>query len=315
MTSIEDLGPGGNQKITNNGTMTGFITLAELGGNSFTNNGEFVSRNFSVNNANNIRDIRGVAVNDMGGSNSDVINTADAKLTLGASKSDGFDTSGYYAAGTGVDNRSFSSDIYDFSRKGLLQTQFLNTNSFTNGGLIDLTGSQVGNTLVITSGATASDIGTGTFVSDGGTLKLAAVLNDGDGGAGSVADMLITDRVQLGSAPTTIEVVVKDESNAALTKQNGIQLVQVRDKTASQKVLLPLVAPIPIFITACGQLVRALMPISFTTTEPEQTALTVTGIYVRNSKRQRRLIPNLLLTRFIPVAYPFMKHTRSFCLA
>lgn len=232
ISDMDEMGSVGNFKVTNNGLMTGFVKLGSAGSNHFENTSKFISRNFSANNPDGVRDLRGVAVNDMGGDNSHVVNTASGVLSLGASSAEDFDVTGYYKARTGINNRLFSQDIYDFERKGLLQTQFTNTASFKNEGLIDLTGEQVGNTLVITSSGDAETIGSGTYVS-GGTLKLGAELNDGDGGQGSVADMLIADRVEKGANATTIEVAVKSEANAALTKQNGIQLVQVRDKDYS----------------------------------------------------------------------------------
>ncbi len=230
---LSDMGQTGHQAVSNQGTMTGFFSLGEAGDNSFTNKGQFISRNFSAQKADGVRNQRGVAINDMGGANSDMVNDTTGVISLGASDADTFDATGYYAARTGADNRQFSQDIYDFSRTGLLQSQFLNTRTFTNRGVMDLTGAEIGNTLVITSGSDVSKIGEGTFVSDGGVLRLAAVLNDGDKGQGSKADMLIADRVSLGSAATTIEVVIKDETNEAKTKANGIQLVQVRDKDHS----------------------------------------------------------------------------------
>ncbi|WP_343799935.1 autotransporter outer membrane beta-barrel domain-containing protein [Paenochrobactrum glaciei] len=234
ITDLSDpfMGPVGDFKVTNNGLMTGFVKLGSNGGNYFENTSKFISRNFSASNPDGERDLRGVAVNDMGGDNSHFVNAASGVVSLGASSAENFDATGYYKARTGINNRLFSQDIYDFERKGLLQTQFTNTASFKNEGLIDLTGEQVGNTLVITSSSDAETIGSGTYVS-GGTLKLGAELNDGDGGQGSKADMLIADRVEKGANATTIEVAVKSEANAALTKQNGIQLVQVRDKDHS----------------------------------------------------------------------------------
>ncbi|RAK26812.1 outer membrane autotransporter protein [Falsochrobactrum ovis] len=223
----------GNMTLNNTGEMTGYVTLGALGGNQFFNDNLFVIRNFSDTDGDGNRDLRGVAINDMGGSDSHFVNGSNGMITLGVSDAEDFDATSYYVAATGIDNSPLSPNIYDFSRPGLLQGQFINTESFLNRGLIDLTGAEIGNTLVITSSDDASTIGTGTFIADGGVLRLGAILNDGDGGEGSIADMLIADRVELGSAATTIEVAIRDQASEALTVANGIQLVQVRDKDYS----------------------------------------------------------------------------------
>lgn len=235
-TDTNGPGPTGNQHILNEGLMTGFITLGSAGANTFTNNNRFISRNFTATDPSNSLDrtLRSVAVNDMGGDDSQVVNDELGHIFLGKSDSDdigAYDATGYYRAGTGLNNRRFSEETYDFTRAGLLQTQFLNTQTFTNKGIIDLTGSQIGNTMVITSSGDVETVGTGTFVADGGHLILGAVLNDGDGGAGSIADMLIADQIELGdNGPSTIHVKFTGHDQEALTAANGIQLVQVRDK-------------------------------------------------------------------------------------
>lgn len=235
-TDTNGPGPTGNQHILNEGLMTGFMDLGSDGGNTFTNSSEFVSRNFTATDPTKSHDrtLRSVAVNDMGGDDSHVVNDESGHISLGASDSGdigAYDATGYYRAGTGLNNRRFSEETYDFTRAGLLQTQFLNTQTFTNQGIIDLTGSQIGNTMVITSSGDVETVGTGTFVADGGHLILGAVLNDGDGGAGSIADMLIADQIELGeNGPSTIHVKFTGHDQEALTASNGIQLVQVRDK-------------------------------------------------------------------------------------
>src|SRR5690606_33355964 len=78
--------------------------------------------------------------------------------------------------------------------------------------------------------------GGGVFVSEGGKLYLSAVLNEGLAAGGTVnshADMLIVDSTRLGSAATTIFVSYDPDDLGGLTDGNGIQLVEVLDKTAS----------------------------------------------------------------------------------
>src|SRR5690606_31597825 len=106
------------------------------------------------------------------------------------------DATGFYRPTTGVDNRALPADVYDMTRDGIVQGQLLNLGEFNHAGLIDLRGAEIGNMLLITgAGAAALGPGTGTFVSDGGTLRLrvgarsAGAANPAD----RYADMLIVD--------------------------------------------------------------------------------------------------------------------------
>lgn len=103
---------------------------------------------------------------------------------------------------------------------------------------MDLRGSQVGNTLLMTGNASAAAaVGAagGEFASEGGNLLLNTIFNTGVplGGAGnSFSDVLIVDRTSLAGAATGINVMGRSGPGGE-TPGNGIMVVEVRDATAS----------------------------------------------------------------------------------
>jgi outer membrane autotransporter protein len=236
------IGVAGPLTVTNNGNVTGFVQLGA--GDSIFSNLTPTSldlRHFADTTGNGLRDTKRVAISDFGAGTDQFFNEANGVVRLapvaGATTTD---PSGYYLPTTGIDSRPLEASFYDFNREGLLQGQFANLETFSNAGIIDLRGSGTGNTLVITSGPGVVDgalqPGTGTYVANGGQLLLTTQLNDGiplGGQTNSYSDMLVADQTQLGTAPTGIGITIDQASAGALTPGNGIEVVEVRNKTAS----------------------------------------------------------------------------------
>jgi len=221
--------------VVNDGTITGFVDYANVAGNRFDNRAgaTFHVRHLADTNGDGTRDTRRVAVADFGESSS-IFSNAGTVRVGGAESAATVDGAGYYVPTTGAGARPLETSFYNFGRAA--QAQLVNLGRFEHGGVIDLRGPSIGNALVITSNPAAGGAaGNGVFVSNGGELRLNAVLNAGmpaGGQTGSLADMLIVDGTMLGSAPTRI-MVGYDAAGGAITTGNGIQLVEVRNKAAS----------------------------------------------------------------------------------
>lgn len=233
------VGAAGPLTIVNNGTMTGYVQLG-AGASTFRNlaPSSFDIRHYADTNGDGIRDTKRVAISDFGAGNDQFLNETSGVVRLspvaGAAVTD---ATGYYVPTTGSDSRPLEASFYDFSKDGLLQGQLVNLETFDNAGIVDLRGSVVGNTLVITGNPTAGGApATGLYVSNGGQLLLNSVLNAGiplGGQTNSSSDMLIVDSTQLGAGGATAISVTNVGGSGALTPGNGIQLVEVRNKEAS----------------------------------------------------------------------------------
>jgi autotransporter family porin len=80
---------------------------------------------------------------------------------------------------------------------GPLQGHLIGVQTFINSGIIDLRSNPAaGDVLVITGARQAGVPGTGTYISNGGTLKLDTVLNEG--GAATRSDTLVVDGTRVG---------------------------------------------------------------------------------------------------------------------
>jgi len=214
--------------VANSGAVTGFVELANVAGNRFTNaaGGVFEARHFADTNGDGVRDTKRVAISDFGGTGSRFDNLAGATVRLAqAQGAVAVDAAGYYAPG-GLD-----AGFYSLARSGVAQAQFTNLAAFDHAGTIDLRGPEIGNSLVITgAGSAASGPGGGVFTANGGQLLINTVLNEG--GAASRSDVLVVDGTARGGAPTTI-VIDRREGSGARSTGNGILLVEVRDPAAS----------------------------------------------------------------------------------
>ena len=104
--------------------------------------------------------------------------------------------------------------------------------TFTNSGIIDLQSNPVaGDVLVITGARQAGVAGPGTYVSNGGTLRLDTVLNEG--GAATRSDTLVVDGTSVGAGGATNMVIRNAGGAGALTVGDGILVVQVLDPARS----------------------------------------------------------------------------------
>lgn len=221
----------GSLEFGNAGEVTGNIRFANAAGNRFENTmgGTLTLRHFADTDGDGQRDTRRVAISDFGSGNAVFVNEGVVRLGA-ATGAASIAAGGYYVPATGAGNLALSGP-YDPGR--VEQAQLVNLGTFVHSGIIDLRGVAAGNSLVITSNAAAGGAaGTATFVSNGGELHLSATL-DGSAVGGGYADMLVVDRTALGSAPTSIHLHMSAAAIGAATQGNGIQLVEVRDKSAS----------------------------------------------------------------------------------
>ena len=236
-------GSHGGVTTDNFGTVTGFVAFANTTGAGVTtfNNqagGIFDVRHFADTNGDGTRDVKRVSISSFGGQGSNFNNLAGGLVRFApVAGAPATDATGYYVPTNGIDSRPLEAGFYDLTRDGVAQGQFVNLQTFTNSGTIDLRGPQIGNTLVMTSNPTAGGTpGTGTFIASGGRLLVNTRLNDGiapGGASNSYSDMLIVDRTRMGSGPTSIIVSYDASVPGALTPGNGIEIVEVRDKANS----------------------------------------------------------------------------------
>ncbi|MDR2875848.1 MAG: autotransporter domain-containing protein [Methylobacillus sp.] len=211
--------------INNPGTITGYMTLGN-NANTLNNSGLWNLRNYNA-----PTNTQSVAVSDFGLSDSNVINNT-GTLQLTAVNGAAVNATGAYLPLGNAFNTP--------SAGGSVQGKIVNVLTFNHSGVIDLTANgAVGDVLLISS-SSAAGAGDSVFVSNGGTLKINTVLNEG--GANSKSDMLVLDSTQLGSAPTRI-IVTNVGGLGAQTPGNGIAVVEVLNKTASADGVFALGAP------------------------------------------------------------------------
>ncbi len=218
-------------KILNTGSITGVMTVAPsadgvvTGALSLDNVGVWNLRSFGDTDGDHVRDTWRVAVSDFESLSGNTINnTGVLNMVAQAGTAATFDATGAYLPGGLAANTPVAG--------GAVQAQILGVQTFSNSGLMDLTGggSVPGNVLVISGGHTAGTDGGGVYVANGGAIRLNTVLNDG--GANSVSDVLVVDSTRLGTAATKLQVNAVGGAGA-LTTSNGILLIEVLDKAAS----------------------------------------------------------------------------------
>ena len=204
----------GSDQIENAGTVTGFVQFGG-GDNSFLNNGPFNLRHFADTNGGGVRDTLRVAIADLGtGPNNVFTNNGTLALpaVTGATTLDS--TGQYLPQGNALNAMALG---------GPLQGQIVGASSFVNSGVIDLQANPVpGDVLVITGARKAGSFGNGNFESNGGSLKLDSVLDDG---ALSKSDVLVVDRTNIGAAGPTQIAVRNAGGGGGLTLGNGILVV------------------------------------------------------------------------------------------
>ena len=203
--------------------ITGFVQFTG-GDNSILNNGTFNLRHFADTNGDGVRDTVRVAIADLGtGANNSFTNNGTLALAsvTGAST---LDRTGEYLPLGNANNA--------MALGGPLQGQMIGVTTFTNSGMIDLQSNPVpGDVLVITGGRTAGVAGGGTYISNGGTLMLDTVLNEG--GAATLSDTLVVDGTSVGPKGATQTFIRNAGGAGAETVGDGILVVQVLDPSRS----------------------------------------------------------------------------------
>ena len=212
--------------LNNSGVMTGSLQL-ESGQDTFTNEntGVWNLRRFADTDDDGIRDTLSVAVAQfaVGGSGNSINNRGTINLRNDGGTAVTLDASGAYTTGYAANAMTLG---------GAVQGQILGVQTFSNSGIIDISGANgvAGDVLWISGGHLPGSAGGGVFVSNGGSIRFDTVLNEG--GANSQSDMLVVDATRLGSAATAIDV--RNAGGAgAQTVVNGVELVRVLDPAQS----------------------------------------------------------------------------------
>lgn len=230
-----DNGAAGSLVLRNTGAMTGVVTAA-TSATQIANAGAWNLRRFIDGSGTGVRDTWQLAVANLGASgansvdNSGTLSLAPQPVGTAATRSPAdaiatFDATGAYLPL----GQSANAPVLG----GAVQGQLLGVRTFTNSGTVDVAGggTAVGNVLVITGGQTPGADGGGTFVSNGGALKLNTVLNEG--GAASRSDMLVVDATATGPGGPTRIAVNNVGGAGALTNGAGIALVELTNKAPS----------------------------------------------------------------------------------
>jgi outer membrane autotransporter protein len=226
LSDLAIVGNSGNAQVTNNGTITGFVKFTG-DNNNIVNNGTFNLRHFADTtgnvdaSGNGVRDTVRVAVSDLGPGTFTNNGTLTLPAVTGATT---LDSTGQYLP-LGNPNNAMALG-------GPLQGHLIGVTMFSNSGIIDLQSNPAaGDVLVITGARQAGMAGLGTFISNGGSLKLDTVLNEG--GAATQSDTLVVDGTSVGPQGATQTFIRNAGGAGALTVGDGILVVEVLDKTRS----------------------------------------------------------------------------------
>ncbi len=189
--ALSDRAIAGDPQVINNGLITGFTQFTG-GSNSIGNNRTFDLRHFADTNGDGVRDTVRVAIADLGtGANNTFANNGTLALAsvTGATT---LDPTRQYLPLNNPNNT--------MALGGPSQGQMIGVTTFTNSGVIDLQANPVpGDVLMITGGRGGSQPGIGgggTYISNGGSLMLDTVLNEG--GAATLSDTLVVDGTSVG---------------------------------------------------------------------------------------------------------------------
>jgi outer membrane autotransporter protein len=210
----------GDPQVINNGLITGFVQFTG-GDNSILNTGTFNLRHFADTDGNAARDTLRVAFADLGdGPNNSFSNNGTLRL-VAVTGATTLNSTGQYLPLGNLNNA--------MSLGGPLQGHLIGVTTFTNSGTIDLQSNPVaGDVLVITGERQAGVAGPGTFpgtfISNGGTLRLDTVLNQG--GSATRSDTLVVDGTSVGAGGATSMVIRNAGGTGALTVGDGILVVQ-----------------------------------------------------------------------------------------
>lgn len=218
--AILGTGHGPRMTIENAGLVTGYV---QGGGSLFKNQdgGLFDVRAFADTDGDGVRDEKAVSRSSL----TQFDNEAGAVVRLASVRGhETVDTTGQYVPTYGP------AGFYDIGREGVEQGWVLNNYSFNHAGVITLQDGVAGDVFGVTYSSSASSHSGGTFTSQGGSLYLDTVLNQG-GAAASLSDILVVDGTQTQEA-TRLHVLNAGGAGAKTTG-NGILVVEVRDDTRS----------------------------------------------------------------------------------
>jgi type V secretory pathway adhesin AidA len=212
----------GEFTVTNSGTITGRVELDGVAADvdsaavTFDNSGTLELRDLTE--AEGVI-TEAVAVADFG--DEGVFNNlAGGVVTLGdASAATAWDTTGALAPEIG-DPAGF-----DITLAPIEQGQLTGLTEFNNAGAIDMQDGAAGDVIAITNGVDGAP-GTTTYISEGGTLLLDTVLNEG-GATASLSDVLILDATELGAGGPTLVSIQGIGATGVETIEDGILVVDV----------------------------------------------------------------------------------------
>ena len=259
---------GGTANVFNDGTVVGYVTMWE-GDDVFVNNSSnsLNLRNYQDTDGDPgfVRDTEAVAVNDFRLGADIFTNAATGVIRLlSVGDTSGFtsetnddaapetvDTTGQYVP-VGLSG-GFDAGVYTIENVGVEQSHFVGLETFENAGVITMqdadalfgnggSGPVAGDVIYITANAAADgSAGAGTFIANGGQLRLDSVLNEGSASA-SFSDVLVVDGTQLGSGATSISVANAGgagastdlNGNGLVDEGEGILLVEVLDAGRSE---------------------------------------------------------------------------------
>ena len=232
--ALSDRAVAGDPQIVNNGTITGFTQFSGVEVNSIENNGTFNLRHFADTTGalGGVRDTVRVATADLGaGANNTFTNNGTLRL-LNVTGATTLDSAGQYLP---VANRSLGDTSNAMALGGPLQGQIIGVRTFTNSGVIDLQSNPAaGDVMMITGGRGGSTPGTGgggAFISNGGSLLLDTVLNQG--GAATVSDTLVVDGTSVGPKGATQMFIRSAGGDGGLTVGDGILVVEALNQAKS----------------------------------------------------------------------------------
>lgn len=208
--------------IDNSGSIRGYV---ELTGDTvtFINSGLLELRDFTdVNPVDGVPETEAVAVSDFGGAG--VFNNAAGGQVVVSNVAGAtiWDTDGALLPSIG--------DPLDYSivLEGVEQAQLTGLTEFHNAGAINMQDAVAGDILVITGTPAIGETPAvpATYFSDGGTLLLDTVLNEG-GALASLSDVLMLDAAEVGVGGPTLVSIQNVGGAGAQTIEDGILVVDV----------------------------------------------------------------------------------------
>lgn len=208
--------------VYNRGAITGSFFF-EAGDDQLNNleSGRFDLRQFADTNGDLTRDTEGVALGNFG-ANTDSFNNNGVLRLAGATGATTWNTTDQILHPGGGNS--------DITQEGVEQGFITNLETFDHRGLITLRDGTAGDLLVITDQADGKTKGAGVFRSNGGSLALDVVLDDG---SSKQSDVLILDKAVTGGLGATRVAIANAGGLGGETSGDGILVINVRDKSDS----------------------------------------------------------------------------------